>query len=166
MEVINKIKKLLFGEDMAGATPPPAAPTTTEYKTKDGAVISIDKLDIGGIATLDGTPLSDGSYTLEDGTTFTVLQGLISEVETAKQTATEPIDEMNKQVAAMQTQIDELKKERELLKEKFAAQTEANKLIVETLEKFAEKTVEVPKDQSQAIYSEHFRKVLESRGKI
>lgn len=166
MEIINQIKKLLFADDTATPVASNPATTTTEYKTKDGVVIAIDKLEVGGIATQNGAPLADGNYTLEDGTVITIAQGLISEVETAAQSATEPIDEMKKQVAAMQSQIDKLKKERDELKGKFAAQTEANKLIVETLEKFAEQTTLVPKDEPQEIYSGNFKKVLESRGII
>lgn len=65
----------------APADAAPAAPMTTDYKTKDGAVLSIDKLEVGGVVMVDGNAANPGEYELEDGTTVTVGDnGVISEV--------------------------------------------------------------------------------------
>lgn len=147
MEILTQIKKLLFADAATTDTTPPPAPTSTDYTTSDGSTLSIDKLAIGGIVTQNGAPVADGSYTLQDGTSLTTVSGVISEIETKQQEATEPVEEMKKEVAAMQSQLVSLVAENKQLKEVFAKQNEANKLIVEVLEKFAAQATTAPLEQ-------------------
>lgn len=59
-------------------TPPPAAtPQTlaTDYKLKDGTAVSIDRLEVGGVALVNGVPAAAGEHELEDGTKITVGEG-------------------------------------------------------------------------------------------
>ena len=52
------------------------------YKTNDGKKLTIDKLEKGGVVTMDGKPCSNGDYTLEDGTIITVGDnGIIMEIK-------------------------------------------------------------------------------------
>lgn len=82
-ERLLQIKALLFGAEPAPApAPEPApAPAVTDYKLKDGSVVSIDKLEVGGIVTVNSEPAADGEYVLEDGTNISVSGGVISELE-------------------------------------------------------------------------------------
>lgn len=89
--VKEKLKNLLLGFKKEHfddpVTPPAAIPTNpaintpapevkfAEYKTKDGKVVSCDKLEMGGTMTVDGQPAMPGEYELEDGTKVTVGDG-------------------------------------------------------------------------------------------
>lgn len=68
--------KVLFADTVA-------VPGPTDYKLADGTAVNIDKLEVGGVLTVAGAPAADGEYTLDDGTSITVLNGVISEVESA-----------------------------------------------------------------------------------
>lgn len=88
LEILEKVRmtfnELVNPNQVAAAAPDasaPAAPATTDYKTQDGAVLSIDKLEVGGVVMVDGNAANPGEYTLEDGTVITVGDnGVISEV--------------------------------------------------------------------------------------
>lgn len=82
VEAIDKIRKLLFGEQMPAPIPAPEK-MATDCTLKDGTVVSIDKLEVGGAVTIAGAPAPDGNHVLEDGTTISVANGLITEVATA-----------------------------------------------------------------------------------
>lgn len=94
-EAVEKIKSMIFG-DMVPAEPvlpasgvmvPNVAPKSgveskfEEYKLKSGAVVSIDKLEVGGSVTLNGEPAPDGEHEFEDGTKIIVAGGLITDVK-------------------------------------------------------------------------------------
>lgn len=57
------------------------APAMAELKTVDGNIVAVDKLEPGGVITIDGVTPADGSYTLESGEVLTVANGLIGEVK-------------------------------------------------------------------------------------
>jgi len=70
-EKLAQIKKLVFDT----ATPPsPAAPGAPgkQYKLQDGTPVQISALAPGGDVLVNGSPAKAGSYTLQDGTQFTV----------------------------------------------------------------------------------------------
>jgi hypothetical protein len=96
-EGLEAIKKLLFND----AIPPaPVAPVAlaTEYKLEDGTMVSIDKLEAGGIVTIAGAPAPDGQLKLEDGTALTIVSGMIS-IVTPVTPVEAPVD-LSKQFAA------------------------------------------------------------------
>lgn len=79
-EKLSKIKALVFGAEPNPAPEPAPAPAATDYKLKDGSMVSIDKLEVGGIVTVNGEPAADGEYVLEDGTNVQTSGGSIVEL--------------------------------------------------------------------------------------
>ena len=67
IELLQEVKKLVFQEETA---------TTPSYSLEDGTKIMIDKLEVGGIVTLeDGTPAPAGEHYLADGTEIILAEG-------------------------------------------------------------------------------------------
>lgn len=56
------------------ATPAPGA-LNTDYQLKDGAAVSIDRLEAGGVVIIGGAPAAPGEYELNDNTKITVGDG-------------------------------------------------------------------------------------------
>ena len=91
----------------------------TEVKLNDGTSLSVDgEVAIGSAVMLispEGEmPAMDGEYVAEDGTTYSVLNGLIAEIASKEEEATEvkPISEMPTMMAeieSLKTQLAELK---------------------------------------------------------
>lgn len=89
-EFFNSIATL-FNEADPVPAPAPAPVALIEVKTKDGVTVSVDKLEVGGIATIDGAPAPVGEHTLEDGTVIVIKDnGVIAEVKPANTTPEEP----------------------------------------------------------------------------
>jgi hypothetical protein len=95
-DFIANIKKEFFDGTPLGApappAPPPAAPAPTvqtmmDYKTKDGMAVSVDKLEVGGTALMNGVPAPTGEFELEDGTKLTVGEGGVITAVTPAMTA-------------------------------------------------------------------------------
>ncbi len=82
-EAVEKIRNMVFGDmEKQLATPVPAETQKfMEYKLKSGAVVSIDKLEVGGSVTLNGEPAPDGEHEFEDGGKIVTAGGLITEVK-------------------------------------------------------------------------------------
>ena len=98
-EAIEKIKKLVFGEE----APAPAAPAVfgTEYKLADGSSIMIDKLEVGGIAKIGEEVAPDGVHALEDGTSFEIKEGIIVAVTPKEEEKPAAPIEMGKELEAL-----------------------------------------------------------------
>lgn len=105
IELLQEVKKLVFAEETA------AVPS---YSLEDGTKIMIDKLEVGGMVTLeDGTPAPAGEHTLADGTEIVLAEGgVIAEI---KPKEVEPKVEIEVDSAS-----DEKKKEEEEMKKKIA----------------------------------------------
>jgi hypothetical protein len=83
-EQLNKIKVMLAIADA------PAAPAASgsnpdvsglvDYVLEDGTKCSIDKLEVGGAVTMNGTPAPDGEHKLQDGTIVETKDGKIVEI--------------------------------------------------------------------------------------
>jgi hypothetical protein len=126
-ETLKKIKVLLSSEPPKVPAAPSAAPaaptanpadTAKQYKLQDGTPVEIDKLEVGGIVTINGQPAPASEYVLEDGTNVTVDdKGTITEVESKQAEATEP-DDFKKQV---NDKFTALEAEFKTHKESFAA---------------------------------------------
>lgn len=124
------IKKLLFAD--AGATVPGTLADGT-------AVLIMPSLEVGGmIHSVDpatagpGSVLPDGSYTMDDGTTVTIVDGKISEVGTPAgdntgdmmpmmQKMAEMLAEFKTALAATETKLTAIEKENGELKTKLEA---------------------------------------------
>ncbi len=172
-EAVEKIKTMIFGDMVpmepmipaSGTMAPNVAPASgveskfEDYKLKGGAVVSIDKLDVGGSVTLNGEPAPDGEHEFEDGTKIVVAGGLITEVKKAEVAPVVEVEieamkklpgmfsEMEQGFAAAKTDISELKatiakqsatieKQAETLKQMFSlVETIANSSIEQPTEK-------------------------------
>ena len=86
-EKLKEIARLAFGDQVPPAAPAPTPETTAPAKmesvtTLDGTVLEIDKKEVGGTVLIGGVAAPDAKYSLEGGTTLTVVGGLIAEIET------------------------------------------------------------------------------------
>lgn len=139
IELLQEVKKLVFQEETA------AAPS---YSLEDGTKIMIDKLEVGGVVTLeDGTPAPAGEHTLADGTKIVLGEdGVIAEImpkeveedkveieiESAEDAKKKEEEEMKKKIAEMEgkfsayeSNFSALKSDYEGLKVAFGKQSEA-----------------------------------------
>ena len=86
-EILAQVK--VFFNDLVApvaAAAPPATPTAgeNEYELKIGGKVTIDRLEVGGIVTIDGSPALAGTLELADGTEVVVGDnGVISAVTPA-----------------------------------------------------------------------------------
>ena len=163
-KAIEDIKKVLFNTvPVAPVAPAPVEPAPvalgTEYILADGTVVSIDKLEAGGVVLIEGVPAPDGVHQLEDGTSITVAGGIIESVVPKEAEAVEPED-MNKQFAL---DIETLKNEFSSHKEAFASvqadftaaketigkQDVAINQLLEVVQKLSEVAVSQPAQEAQ-----------------
>lgn len=143
-EILQNVKKIVFGE-----TPEtPAAPAEkvfSEYQLKDGSMIEIDELQVGGVVMVSGSPAPAGSHELADGTIIEVGEGGVISAITAPAPPEEPVaEDMSKyeerfasiesKFAAIETELTSTKQENESLKQAFAKADEAIKGLVSLVE--------------------------------
>ena len=175
IEKIKEFKKIFFSEEqpVPPVAPAPIKQEASEYKTTEGKVVCIDKMDVGGIVTSDSVPVEDGSCTLEDGTTFTTKLGVIESITPVAAPAAPPVvdEEMKKQMEVMQAKFAAIEKvqSKEVvdLKAKVAKQEEALKQMFSLIETIGENASEKSTEDPKPVFAtENYRKVLESRGKI
>jgi hypothetical protein len=150
IELLQEVKKLVFQEE---TIPAPA------YSLMDGTKVLIDKLEVGGVVTLeDGTPAPAGSHTLADGTEVILAEGgVISEIkakeveepsveveiesgsdmkdkeeEKAKMTA--KFQEIESRIAASEQSFSALQSDYEGLKAAFGKQSEAMQGLIQLVD--------------------------------
>ena len=106
-------------------TTPTDKPATTDVKTADGKMITIDgEVAVGSAARMGDAVAADGVYVLEDGSSLTIIEGKISELESKAAEAVEPVDaghgvvnttelddsaKMEARLVALETAIAEMK---------------------------------------------------------
>jgi hypothetical protein len=153
-EAIEKIKNMLFGEmpEQAPApvpTPEGSGQVFADYKLKDGTVVSIDKVEIGGQVNLNGEPAPDGYHLLEDGTKIHVMSGLIDEIEKEEVVAEVP-EELKKlpvMMSAVNQDIVNLKKTIDAQAKLISRQSESLKQMFALVETIANNSIEQPKEK-------------------
>ena len=172
-EAVEKIRTMIFG-DMVPAEPvipasgsmaPNVAPVSgveskfEDYKLKGGAVVSIDKLDVGGSVTLNGEPAPDGEHEFEDGTKIVVAGGLITEVKKSEMEPAVEVEveamkklpgmfsEMEQGFAAAKTDIDVLKKTIAEQSATIEKQAETLKQMFSLVETIANSSIEQPTEK-------------------
>lgn len=151
VELLKEVKKLVFQEE---TMPAPG------YTLADGTKVMIDKLEVGGVVTLeDGTPAPAGEHELADGSKVVLAEGGVIaeimpkeeepkveiEVDSAKdeekkkeEGVMKKIEEMEGRFAAYESSFSALQSEYNTLKESFSKQSEAMQgliTLVETLVK-------------------------------
>ena len=154
-EAVEKIKHMLFGDMPEQALPVPVpAPVGSgqvfaDYKLKDGTVVSIDKVEIGGSVNLNGEPAPDGYHLLEDGTKIEVSKGLIVGVEKEEVVAEMP-EELKKlpvMMSAVNQDMVNLKKTIDAQAKLIATQSESLKQMFALVETIANNSIEQPKEK-------------------
>lgn len=79
-EILLKVKE--FFNELVNPTPIQNEVMPIEVETKDGVKITVDKLEVGGVAMVDGVPAPIGEHTLTDGTVILVTDnGVIAEIK-------------------------------------------------------------------------------------
>lgn len=168
-DAIEKIKSMLFGEVVSaepalpasGVLAPKVAPESgveskfEDYKLKSGAVVSIDKLEVGGSVTLDGAPAPDGEHELENGKIIVVSGGLITEVkepvsvEPSVEIEVEAMKKLPGMFSDMENGVNALKALVENQAKTIENQQESLKQMFSLVEKIANNSIEAPKEQSK-----------------
>ena len=157
-EAVEKIKHMLFGDMPEQPLPVPVpAPVGSgqvfaDYKLKDGTVVSIDKVEIGGQVQLNGEPAPDGYHLLEDGTKIEVSKGLIVGVE-KEEVVPEMPEEMKKlpvMMSAVNKDIVDLKKTIDAQAKLIATQSESLKQMFALVETIANNSIEQPKEKAKS----------------
>lgn len=168
-EAVEKIRTMIFGDVVPaepvlpapGVVAPNVAPESgvakfAEYKLKSGAMVSIDKLEVGGSVTLNGQPAPDGEHEFEDGTKIVVVGGLITEVKKPEVAPVVEVEveamkkppgmfsEMEQGFAAAKTDIAELKSTIEAQKNTISKQTETLKQMFHLVETIANSSIQSP----------------------
>jgi len=160
-ETINKIKAL-FEIGMPGMPANPDVSGLTDYILQDGTKVSIDKLEVGGLVTINGTPAPDGEHKVQDGTIVKTKEGIIEEITAPAEEAeggnvnsdlaTDTINaDMGKKMEEMAVHMADMKTKCAGYDSKFAEhnaamtkQQEAIKMLTQMMEKIATMPVEKP----------------------
>lgn len=157
-EAVEKIRTMIFGdEEKQVAVPAPAEPQKfAEYKLKSGAIVEIDKVEVGGSVTLGGQPAPDGEHEFEDGTKIVVAGGLITEVKAPEMEPAVEVEveamkklpgmfsEMEQGFAAAKTDIADLKATIDEQKNTISKQAETLKQMFHLVETIANASVQPP----------------------
>jgi len=89
--ILEKVKVFFNELAAAPAAPPAGDPPANEYELKIGGMITIDKMEVGGIVMIDGAPAVAGDIELKDGTMLTVGDnGIITSVTPGMEMAAPP----------------------------------------------------------------------------
>lgn len=144
-----------FADNMPPVSGEPKAPEAApvkmmEAKLKDGTIVEVTELSVGGIVTIAGAPAPVGEHMLEDGSVIVVGDnGAIMEIkpaatETEVETETPVVEDMSAKFAAFESATNEKFQAHE---EKFAQYegklTQANK-VIEGLMQISKMLVEAP----------------------
>lgn len=146
-DAIEKIKSMLFGDqEKQMALPVPAeAQKFQDYKLKNGAVVSIDALEVGGSVTLEGNPAPDGEHELESGKKIETKGGLIVAVKNMVEAPNVEVEAMKK-LPGMFAEMDNLKQMVESQAKTIANQQESLKQMFTLVETIANNSIEKPKE--------------------
>jgi hypothetical protein len=158
IELLQKVKALVFEDQMPAA--PAVEPTAPEkkefggYMLKDGTEVYIDKLEVGGVVSVEKetmAPAPAGEHELADGTVIVVGEGgVISEIKPAP--AVEPeapaAEDLGKKYeekfSAYDAKFAALENENTSLKAAFAKSEEAIKGLFELIEKLVKEPTTEP----------------------
>jgi hypothetical protein len=108
-ETLDKVKKLIFGEETAKATVTKIKLMAAELA--DGTMINIDPaLEVGAMVTVEVegvvAPMPNGEYPLADGTVVTVMEGAITDI---KEVEAEEEEEMETEATPKAETVTEAK---------------------------------------------------------
>lgn len=179
-QALDKIKALFSEEQVATSTAvEPMATTDIVVELKDGNKLTVDKLEVGGIAKIEGVLAASGEYEANDGSTIKVGEdGVISEIVAAPTdagsttaTTTTVSDAAPAQMSVQLSATEVLKAEQiEAIQAQFAVGTPEERIArLETLMKplieyafgyeIRESQTKAMREQAVAIYKEGFEAV-------
>jgi len=160
--ILNKVSMFfaeLVGDQMPPVSGEPKAEETKmmEAKLKDGTVVEVTEMAVGGIVTIEGMPAPVGEHELEDGTKIVlgdngVIMEIMPKVEDAPEVETEVpvVEDMSAKFAAFENVTNE---KFAAYEDKFAAYevklTQANK-VIEGLMQISKMLVEAPQAQADS----------------
>ena len=156
-EAIEKIKAVLFGEQDPNTLPavePKAEPViepvkmATDYKTKDGIVLSISELVVGGTVLVGADPAADGEYQLEDGTMVQTQGGAIVELSSPQE------DLIPEEMKKLPVQMAAISSDNLSIKNEIAAMKEVHKQMFSLLETIANNSVAKPVEAPKKSFDE------------
>lgn len=141
IELLQEVKKLVFQEE---TMPAPA------YSLQDGTKILIDKLEVGGVVTLEnGTPAPAGEHTLADGTMVVLGEGGVIaeikpkeveepaievEIESAEHDKKTDMEEMKEKIAKIEEELNAGKDKMSAFEVDYSALKEASAKAQEGLQ--------------------------------
>jgi len=141
IELLQEVKKLVFQEE---TMPAPA------YSLEDGTKILIDKLEVGGVVTLEnGTPAPAGEHTLADGTMVVLGEGGVIaeikpkeveepaievEIESAEHDKKTDMEEMKEKIAKIEEELNAGKDKMSAFEVDYSALKEASAKAQEGLQ--------------------------------
>lgn len=160
--ILNKVSMFfaeLVGDQMPPVSGEPKAEETKmmEAKLKDGTVVEVTEMAVGGIVTIEGMPAPVGEHELEDGTKIVlgdngVIMEIMPKVEEAPSIEIEVpvVEDMSAKFAAFENVTNE---KFAAYEDKFAAYevklTQANK-VIEGLMQISKMLVEAPQVQADS----------------
>lgn len=168
VELLQKVKALVFEGQMPAEKPMGDMPKAEDkkkefsgYTLKDGTEVYIDKLEVGGVVTIEQetmAPAPAGEHTLADGTVIVVGEGgVISEIKPAPapemqpeaapvESAVLPAQNFDEKFAAYDAKFSALEVENTNLKAAFAKADEAIKGLFELVEKLVKEPTTEPSE--------------------
>ena len=175
-EAIDKIKAI-FDAQTAPASPDanPVVSELPEYILQDGTKIVVDKLEVGGNVTLNGSPAPDGSHQLQDGTVIETVSGKITEITTPAEEAAD--ESVNTDMAATKSKMAEFEaqladhaakhtataEKMAKMETEMASQKDAVKQMMALIERMATAPVAEPAAQVKNQYTSEKSEVKEDR---
>lgn len=169
-ETINKIKALFE----IGMPANPDVSGLTDYILQDGTKVSINKLEVGGLVTINGTPAPDGEHKVQDGTIVKTKEGVIEEItspaeeveggnvnsDLGKDTEDKTMStEMSKKMEEMAVKMADINAKCTSYESKMAeteAEMKKQKEAITMLTQMIEKMATMPVDQPAAMSTNQF----------
>jgi hypothetical protein len=137
--ILKNIKALFSELPAEQVAPAPAEPVQVEmkeYSLADGTKVMLDKLEIGGMVTINDLPAPVGEHLLADGTKITLDEaGVITEIEAAEPAEAVAPVAAAAPVAPVQMRderVDSLQSEVKKLKDGFAQMVALVEALTET----------------------------------
>lgn len=178
LEAVLKIKAMF---EEAGAVMPPVPPVeppaplpieaAKEYELKVGGKVMIDKLEVGGIASVMGEggepmPAPAGEHELIDGMTITVGEGgAITEIEAPEPVEPAPVEpsETELKIQALEAAIAELKQDAESKKAMMSEQEQKFSKAISDLSDVIVGLINTPSASATQNPKDKFNQHLESK---